>query len=110
MGRKESESALLGEVLPDPYSVGGPSGQREPELMREHAHLSAVMGVMRDHVGEHGDARRPWPGPAIAHKTLDAALGSGQSFCQHLGTALGTLGQRRSRLLLGAPAAVKPRW
>ena len=77
--------------------------------MGEHAGLSAVMGVVRDHVGEHGNAGRPWSGPAITHETLDAAWRSGQSFCEHLGAAVGTLGERGSRLLLGAPAVVKPR-
>jgi hypothetical protein len=77
--------------------------------MGEHAHLPAVMGVMRNHIGEHGNARRPWRGPAITHKTVDAASGSAQSFCEHLGTSSSTLGERRPRLLLRAPAAVKSR-
>jgi hypothetical protein len=77
--------------------------------MGEHARLSAVMGIMRNHVGEHSNTRRPWAGPAIAHKTLNAASRRGQSFCQHLGAAPGTLGERRSRLLLRAPVVVKPR-
>jgi len=77
--------------------------------MGKHARLSTVMGVMRDHVGEHGNARRPRPGPAIAYKTLHAALRCAQNFRQHLGTAVSALGQSCLRLLLCAPAAVKPR-
>jgi len=78
--------------------------------MGEHGRLSAVMGVMGNHVGEHGNARRPWPGPAIAQKTLPAAPGSSQSFREHLGAAFATFGQRISCLFLGAAAALKRRW
>ena len=44
--------------------------QRESELMREHAHLPAMMGFVRNHVAQHLQANRPRPSPAVSAKLL----------------------------------------
>ena len=75
--------------------------------MSQHTDLTSVMGIMGDHVSEHGNARTPWPRPSIAEKALDAVWRSDQSFCQHLAAARGTFGKRRSSLFLSASRAVK---
>src|SRR3989442_12794175 len=54
------EPTLPPQFFPIPDSVSGRARQRESELPRQHARLSAMMHVMRDHVGKHGGARRPW--------------------------------------------------
>ena len=68
-----SESALLPEFFPDPQPVGGLDRQRETQLMRQRAYLAAMVGVMHDHVGQHGGTARPGSGPAVAEELLDAA-------------------------------------
>ncbi len=87
---RRPESALLPELFPAPNSEGGLARQREPQLMSEHAHLAAVVGLVRDHVGEHGCARRPRFSPAVAMKLFNAALRV-ESLLQHLRTECGTL-------------------
>jgi hypothetical protein len=47
--------------------------QRKSELMREHAHLPAMVGFVSEHVAQHFRASRPRPGPAVSVKLLDAA-------------------------------------
>ncbi len=44
------------------------------ELMRKHQDLSAMVGLVREHVGEHGGARRPNSCPASPRKTGDSAV------------------------------------
>ena len=50
------EPTLPPQFFPIPDSVSGRARQRESELPRQHAHLSAMMHVMRNHVGKHGGA------------------------------------------------------
>src|SRR5437660_9928122 len=78
-----AESALLPEFLPAPDPVVGLIRQPEPQLMSQHAHLTAVVRFVHDHRREHGRARGPRREPAVALKLLDAALVR-QSFIQHL--------------------------
>src|SRR5262249_37064594 len=73
---REFEATLLPQLLPSPCPLAGFESQRKTDLMGEHAHLSAVMRVMGNHIGEHGRARSPRPRPAVAKKVLDTALGS----------------------------------
>ena len=65
-----SESALLPKLLPYPDPIGGLDG--ETQLMRQHACLAAMMGIVHDHVGEHGGASGPGSGPTVAAELLDA--------------------------------------
>src|SRR5215470_13212689 len=60
---RTAESALLPEFLPNPHSGAYFDGQRESQLMRQHAHLAAMMRFVRDHEGEHGDSSEPRSGP-----------------------------------------------
>ncbi len=61
--------------------------------MREHKHLSAMVGFMRKHVAQHLRANRPRPSPAVSAKLLDAALATAERFSEHLRAASGALGQ-----------------
>jgi len=77
--------------------------------MGQHADLSPVVGVVRNHVVEHSCTRLPWPRPSVAKKALDAPLRRAQSFFEHFRAARGTLGQRGLGLFLSAPAAIELR-
>src|SRR5271165_6526445 len=65
--------ALSPQLFPIPHPVRHLVRQRESELMREHAHLSAVVGLVSKHVAQHFQADRPRLGPAVSDKFLDAA-------------------------------------
>ena len=60
--------------------------------MGEHASLSAMVGLVRNHVSQHLDAGFPRTCPAVAKESLDASAGS-ESFFQHLRAETGALGQ-----------------
>ena len=81
-------------------------GRRESELMREHAHLPAMVGFVRKHVAQHFRANRPGPCPAVSAKLLDATSAT-ERFSQHLRTASSALGQSRTGLLRRATGAVE---
>ena len=84
--------------------------QRESELMREHAHLPAMVGFVRKHVAQHFQANRPRPSPAVSAKLLDAAPITAERFSEHLGAASSALGQSRAGLLRRAVRAVELSW
>lgn len=42
--------------------------------MREHTHLPAMVGFVRQHVAQHFHTNRPRPSPAVSEKLLDAAV------------------------------------
>jgi hypothetical protein len=48
--------------------------QWKTQLVRKHAYLAAMMGIMGDHVSKHRAASRPWACPAVAVKSIDAAV------------------------------------
>ena len=79
--------------------------------MREHTHLPAMVGFVREHVAQHFQANRPRPSPAVFQKLLDAAfvlrttLTTAERFGEHLGAASGALGQSRTGLLRRAVRA-----
>jgi hypothetical protein len=66
--------------------------------MREHAHLSAMVGFVRKHVAEHFQANRPRMSPAVAVKYFNAAAIVAQRLIEHLHAASGALGQCRAGL------------
>ena len=74
--------------------------------MCEHADLPAMVGFVSEHVAQHLHANRPWPGPAISHKLLDATT-SIEGFCQHLRATSATLGQCGTGLLRRAVRAIE---
>jgi len=84
--------------------------------MREHTHLSAMVGFVSKHVAQHFGANRPRPSPAISAKVLDAAyvfttaLTTAKRFSEHLRAASGALGQSRTGLPRCAVRAVELWW
>src|ERR1039458_1400426 len=62
------ESTLPPQLFPIPDAAGGLDRQWESELMRQHAYLPTMMGVMGNHIGEHGSARRPRLRPTVPAK------------------------------------------
>ncbi len=52
--------------------------------MREHAHLPAMVGLMRQHVAKHFQANRPRLSPPVPAKLLDAAGATTERFGEHL--------------------------
>src|SRR5712692_6153903 len=102
------EPTLLPQLFPNPDPGGGLDRERESELMRQHAHLSAMMGLMRNHVRKHGGPWRPRPSPTVTAKVLHATFGAGEGVREHLVAACSALGQRRTGLFLRATRAVQP--
>ena len=74
--------------------------------MREHTHLSAMVGLVREHVAQHFRANRPRLSPAVPEKLVDAATAP-ERFGKHLFTASGALRQSRAGLLRRAARTVK---
>ncbi len=103
-------TALFPQLFPIPDPVRYLVRQRESELMREHTHLPAVMGLVRKHVAKHFQANRPRPSPAVSAKLLDAAPTTAERFSEHLRAAGGALGQSRTGLLRRAVRAVELWW
>ncbi len=54
------------------HSVARFHRQGETQLMRQHACLAAMMGIVHDHVGKHGGAAGPRSGPSVALESLHA--------------------------------------
>jgi hypothetical protein len=100
------ESTLLPESFPDPHRGNGFHRQGKAKLMCQHAYLSAMMSVMRDHVGEHGDTWRPRPGPSIPPEVLNSARGI---YClpDHFVAKVRALRQGTACLPLRAACAIK---
>src|SRR5208283_304276 len=91
--------ALFPQLFPVPDPGRHLDRQRESELMREHAHLPAMMGFVSKHVAQHFQANRPRPSPAVSEKLLDAPPRTAERFSEHLRAANGALGQSRTGLL-----------
>src|SRR4029077_11083779 len=85
-------SAVFPQLFPIPEPGRHLHGQREAELMPEHAHLPAMVGFVRKHIAQHFRANRPRPSPAISEKLLDGALAA-KRFREHLQAASGALRQ-----------------
>jgi len=80
--------------------------------MREHTHLPAMVGFVRNHVAQHFRANRPGPTPAVSAKVLDATTTAAERFGEHrfgkhFGAASGALGQSCAGLLRRAVCAVE---
>jgi hypothetical protein len=78
--------------------------------MREHTHLPAMVGFVRQHVAQHFQSNRPRPSPAVSAKLLDAAPTIAERFREHFRAASGALGQSRTGLLRRAARAVELSW
>ena len=110
VARATGRAAFFPEVFPIPKAGGYRHRQREPELVRKHTHLSAMMSFVRKHVAEHFHANRPRLSPAVSVKLFDAARIIAECFSEHLRTAGGALGQSRTGLLWSAVRAVELPW
>jgi len=78
--------------------------------MREHAHLPAMVGLVRNHVAEHFQANRPRLCPAVSVKLLHPAPVTAQRVSKHLRAAGGALGQSRTGLLRRAVRTIELWW
>jgi hypothetical protein len=101
--------AVFPQLFPIPDAGRHRCRQRESELMREHAHLPAMVGFVRKHVAQHFHARRPGPRPAVSEKLLDAAT-TAERFSEHLRAASRALRQCGTGLARRAVRAVKLWW
>src|SRR5271157_1454510 len=110
VARAATRPALFPKLFPIPEPVRHLFRQRESELMREHAHLPAMVGFVRKHVAQHFGANRPRPSPAVSVKRLDPAATTGERFSEHLRAASGAFGQSRTGLLRRAVRAVELWW
>ena len=102
--------ALFPQLFPIPDSGHHLNRQGESELMREHTHLPAMVGFVRNHVAQHFRANRPRAGPAVSEKLFDPAPATAERFREHLRAANGALGQSRAGLLHRAVRAVELWW
>jgi hypothetical protein len=107
--RTTSRPTLLPHPLPIPHPGRHPVRQREPKLMREHAHLPAMVSFMSNHVTQHLRPNRPGSSPPVPLKRLDAAT-TAERFGEHLRASCGALGQSRTSLLRRAVRPVKLSW
>jgi len=101
--------ALLPQLFPIPDPVRRLVRQQESELMRQHTHLPAMVGLVRKHVAQHFHANRPRSSPAVSAKLLDAAPTTAERFSEHLRAAIGALSQSRAGLLRRAVCATELR-
>ena len=106
VARAARRPALFPQLFPIPDPVRYLFRQRESELMREHAHLPAMVSFVRNHVAQHFRANWPRLSPAVSVKLLDAAP-TAERFSEHLLAARGALGQPRADLLRRAVSAVE---
>jgi len=100
---------FLPELVPLPNAAGSLRGEAVAELVRQQQDLTPVVGLVREHVGEHASARRPRPCPTSARENRDPAIGlSGKRIGEHTET-LGRAFFVRGR---GLPyrAAVRIEW
>lgn len=102
--------ALFPQFFPIPDPIHDLVRQRESELMRQHTHLSAMVGFVRKHVAQHLRANRPWPSPAVSEKFLDTAPTPAECFSEHLPAASSALGQSRTGLPRRAVRTGKLSW
>src|SRR6266567_6122384 len=99
--------ALFPKLFPIPDPGHHLVRQWKSKLMREHTHLTAVVGFVREHVAQHLRTNRPRLSPAVSQKLVDAALRTVERFGKHLCAASGALGQSCADLLRGAMCAVE---
>lgn len=83
-------------------------GHTVTQLVSEREDLAAVMGVVSEHVGEHGCAGRPLGRPTTPREFRHTALGiAGQRFTEHLDAARGAHAVSGGGLLYGATKGVE---
>ena len=107
--RAGGEAVFLPEAVPVPDGSGsGLIGEAITELVGEHEYLAAVVGLVGEHVGEHGSSGGPWASPA-AEKFFDFAVGrSGERVGKHAEALRSAFAVRGGGLLHGAGVRVEP--
>ena len=100
-------AAFFPQSFPIPEAGRYLNRQLEPELMREHTDLPAMVSFVSEHVTEHFRANRPRLSPAVPAKLFDAAPIGAERFGEHLGAAGGAPGQCRASLPRRAARAVE---
>ncbi len=75
--------------------------------MRKHTYLPAMVGFVRNHVAEHFRTDRPWFGPGVAAKLVDAPASIAESVREHLRATSCAFGESRTRLPRSAAGAVE---
>src|SRR5260370_27398055 len=83
--------AFFPQLFPIPDPVRHLVRQWESELMREHAHLPAMVRFVSNHVAQHFQANRPGPSPAVSSKLLDASPATAERLSEHLRAPSGAL-------------------
>ena len=78
--------------------------------MREHTHLSAMVGFVRNHVAQHLRANRPRLSPAVSVKLLDPTETIAERFRKHIRASGRTRGQSCTGLLRRAGCAIELSW
>jgi hypothetical protein len=74
--------------------------------MREHTHLSSMVGFVSKHVAQHFRTNRPRLSPSVSEKFLGAATRTAERFSEHFRAASGALGQCRAGLPRRAARAI----
>src|SRR5450631_62847 len=92
------KTALSPQLFPIPQPGRHLVGEHESELMREHTHLPAMVGFVRNHVAYHLDTNRPGLRPAVSSKFNDTTSGTTERVSQHLLAAHRALCQSRTSL------------
>jgi hypothetical protein len=78
--------------------------------MCKHTHLPTMVCLVRNHVAQHFRANRPWRGPSVYAKTLNAAPATAERFGKHQDAASGAFCQSCTGLLRRALRAVELLW
>src|SRR5438309_2107528 len=101
------KSSMLPEFLPLPDAVHGFVGA-VAKLVGQHQNLTAMVGLVREHVSEHGPSGGPRWRPTVARELCNAAIRSGrESIRQHAQALGGAFLLRSSSLLHGAAVGIE---
>lgn len=99
---------MFPELLPMPDAVGGMDGETITELVSLQDDLSAMMGFVQEHVGEHDASCGPDWRPGATAKAGDLAIGiTRQRVREHAKTLGCALLVRGRRLLEGAASRIE---
>jgi hypothetical protein len=103
------EAGLFPELFPLP-DAGGFVEHGVAELVGQHHNLAAMVGFVREHVGEHGASGGPGGHPTVAGELCNAAIRRcRESIRQHAQALRGAFAVSGSSLLDGAAVGVERR-
>src|SRR5260370_21368692 len=105
--RARAKPGLFPELLPLP-DAGSLVQDAVADLVRQHQNLSAMVGLVREHVSEHGPSGVPRWHPTVARELCNLSLRSArESIRQHPQALRGTFPVRGPSLLHGAAVGIK---